>query len=78
MDYKSETTQTYNSFPSYFNEKFSEYAQELGKNGGTLLFVGTKNQSRDIVEEQANTVGAPYLTFRCQLFFLCFYAGRTQ
>lgn len=40
------------------------YAQELGKTGGTLLFVGTKNQSRDIVEEQAKVVGAPYLTFR--------------
>ena len=40
------------------------YVQELGKNGGTLLFVGTKNQSRDIVEEQAKAVGAPYLTFR--------------
>ncbi len=41
-----------------------EYVQELGKNGGTLLFVGTKNQSRDIVEEQAKAINAPFLTFR--------------
>lgn len=50
------------------SEKFlkdaCEYVNNLGKQGGVLLFVGTKKQSQDIVEEEAKKVEAPYLTFR--------------
>lgn len=45
-------------------QEATEYVQELGKSGGTMLFVGTKNQAREIVEEEAKATGAPFLTFR--------------
>ncbi len=41
-----------------------EYVMDLGKSGGVLLFVGTKKQAQDIVREQAQKLGAPYLTHR--------------
>jgi len=33
-------------------------------NGGTVLFVGTKKQAQDAVEEQAKRVGMPYVNHR--------------
>lgn len=41
-----------------------EYVEHLGKEGGTIIFVGTKKQARPIVEELAKEAGAHYLTHR--------------
>jgi len=41
-----------------------EFVKNLGKQGGVLLFVGTKKQAQPIVEEEAKKVGAPFMTFR--------------
>ena len=40
------------------------FIHELVKNGGTLLFVGTKRQARGVVREAAQKAGANYLTQR--------------
>jgi small subunit ribosomal protein S2 len=40
------------------------FAEELGKSGKVLLFVGTKRQAQSIVEELAKKIGAPYLVNR--------------
>ena len=48
-------------------EALSEAAGALSKvtaNGGTVLFVGTKRQARDLVKDAAVTVGMPYVTLR--------------
>jgi small subunit ribosomal protein S2 len=41
-----------------------EYITKVTSQGGTVLFVGTKNQVQGIVKEAAEAVGAPYLTER--------------
>jgi small subunit ribosomal protein S2 len=41
-----------------------EYAAELAGRGGTILFVGTKKQARDAVEEAADRAGMPYVNQR--------------
>lgn len=41
-----------------------DFVYNLGKNGGVLLFVGTKKQAKDITEDLAKKVGAPYLSTR--------------
>lgn len=50
------------------SEKYLKQAVEavynLGKEGKTLLFVGTKKQARPIVEDLAKKLGSPYLTQR--------------
>ena len=40
------------------------FAYELGKNGKTLIFVGTKRQAREIVKKQALEAGAMYIINR--------------
>jgi len=40
----------------------ASFAESLGKEGKTLLFVGTKKQAHEITEESAQSVGAPYLS----------------
>jgi small subunit ribosomal protein S2 len=40
------------------------YVRELGRRGGTLLFVGTKKQAQDIMEEQALRVHMPFVNTR--------------
>jgi small subunit ribosomal protein S2 len=40
------------------------FARNLGERGGTMLFVGTKKQSQDAVEEHATRVGMPYVNHR--------------
>ncbi|MGG7055599.1 30S ribosomal protein S2 [Nitrosomonas sp. ANs5] len=40
------------------------YARRLSANKGTILFVGTKRQARDIVKEEAIRCGAPYVNQR--------------
>jgi small subunit ribosomal protein S2 len=41
-----------------------EFVRELGRRGGTLLFVGTKKQAQDIMEEQALRVHMPFVNTR--------------
>lgn len=41
-----------------------KYVRQLSANKGTILFVGTKRQARDIVREEALRCGAPYVDQR--------------
>jgi small subunit ribosomal protein S2 len=41
-----------------------EFAGELARNGGTVLFVGTKKQARDVVQEWAERTGMPFVNLR--------------
>lgn len=42
----------------------AKFAQETASKGGTILFVGTKRQSRDIVKNAAVSCAMPYVTVR--------------
>ncbi|HYA09114.1 MAG TPA: 30S ribosomal protein S2 [Gaiellaceae bacterium] len=42
----------------------AEFARNLAARGGTILFVGTKKQAQDAIEEQAKRVGMPYVNHR--------------
>jgi small subunit ribosomal protein S2 len=46
-----------------FNEAMA-YLRKLATNGGTVLFVGTKRQAQDIVVEEAQRAGMPYVNHR--------------
>ena len=41
-----------------------EFATDLARRGGTILFVGTKKQARDAVKEVAEGAGMPYVNHR--------------
>lgn len=41
-----------------------EVVRRLVANKGTVLFVGTKRQAREIVKEEAQRAGAPYVDYR--------------
>jgi small subunit ribosomal protein S2 len=41
-----------------------EFAAEVAGRGGTVLFVGTKKQARDTIEEAAKAAGMPYVNQR--------------
>jgi small subunit ribosomal protein S2 len=41
-----------------------EFAAELARGGGTVLFVGTKKQARDAVQEWAGRCGMPFVNLR--------------
>lgn len=45
-------------------EKAYAFVRDTVAKGGTILFVGTKRQAKDIVQETAQRVGAPYVTER--------------
>jgi small subunit ribosomal protein S2 len=45
-------------------EEAHNFARNLGERGGTVLFVGTKKQAQDSVEEEAKRVGMPYVNHR--------------
>jgi small subunit ribosomal protein S2 len=45
-------------------EEAAAYARNLAARGGTILFVGTKKQAQDAIEEQAERVGMPYVNHR--------------
>src|ERR671925_235896 len=45
-------------------EEAHAFARNLGERGGTVLFVGTKKQAQDAIEEQAKRVGMPYVNHR--------------
>ena len=41
-----------------------KYVRQLARNRGTILFVGTKRQARDIVAEEAQRCGMPFVDHR--------------
>ncbi|RMG45548.1 MAG: 30S ribosomal protein S2 [Candidatus Dadabacteria bacterium] len=45
-------------------ERARKYIVDITSRGGNLLFVGTKNQARKIIEQQATRCGAFYVTSR--------------
>jgi small subunit ribosomal protein S2 len=45
-------------------EEAAAFARNLAERGGTILFVGTKKQAQDAIEEQAKRVGMPYVNHR--------------
>jgi small subunit ribosomal protein S2 len=45
-------------------EKAREFAGELARGGGTVLFVGTKKQARDSIQEWADRCKMPYVNLR--------------
>ena len=45
-------------------EKAAKFAAELSARGGTLLFVGTKRQGKEIVKKAAQAAGMPYVNVR--------------
>mgnify|MGYP005989942771 CR=1 FL=1 len=45
-------------------ERAYEFVENTVASGGTVLFVGTKKQAREAVEQQAMRVGMPYVNFR--------------
>src|SRR6516164_2196285 len=45
-------------------EEAHDFARNLAERGGTMLFVGTKKQAQDAVEQQAKRVGMPYVNHR--------------
>src|SRR5271154_3582830 len=46
-----------------YNEALT-YARRLAANRGSILFVGTKRQARDIIGEEARRAGMPYVDQR--------------
>ncbi|MCX7991632.1 MAG: 30S ribosomal protein S2 [Proteobacteria bacterium] len=47
----------------YFKTAYS-FVKEIGKQGGVILFVGTKKQAQDVIAEEAMRVGLPYVNQR--------------
>ena len=45
-------------------EEAHNFARNLAERNGTILFVGTKKQAQDAIEEQAKRVGMPYVSHR--------------
>src|SRR5438034_4268610 len=45
-------------------EEAHEFARNVAERGGTILFVGTKKQAQDAIEEEARRVGMPYVNHR--------------
>jgi small subunit ribosomal protein S2 len=45
-------------------EEAYDFVKSLAARGGSVLFVGTKKQAQDAVEEQAKRVGMPYVNHR--------------
>ena len=41
-----------------------KYVKKLSANKGTILFVGTKRQARDIIKEEAQRCGSPFVDHR--------------
>ena len=50
------------SLPMY--QEALKFVRQLSANKGQILFVGTKRQARDIVKEEAQRAGAPYVDYR--------------
>jgi small subunit ribosomal protein S2 len=41
-----------------------KFVRQLSSNKGTILFVGTKRQAREIIREEAERCGTPYVDYR--------------
>jgi small subunit ribosomal protein S2 len=50
------------SLPMY--QDALKFVRQLSSNKGNILFVGTKRQAREIVKEEAQRAGAPYVDYR--------------
>ena len=50
------------SLPMY--QDALKFVRQLTMNKGSILFVGTKRQAREIVREEAQRAGAPYVDYR--------------
>ena len=50
------------SLPMY--QDALKFVRQLASNKGTILFVGTKRQAREIIMEEAQRAGMPYVDFR--------------
>lgn len=48
----------------YSMDKAYSFVRDIVKNGGNVLFVGTKNQAQDAIAEQAGRCGMPYVNSR--------------
>ena len=45
-------------------KKATAFARDVAANGGSILFVGTKRQAKDIIEKAAKEANMPYVTQR--------------
>lgn len=45
-------------------QKAVSFVSGIVKNGGVVLFIGTKRQSREVVRQQAESCGMPYVNLR--------------
>lgn len=45
-------------------QKAVSFVSEVAKSGGAVLFIGTKRQSREVVKQQAESCGMPYVNLR--------------
>jgi len=45
-------------------QRAREFAADVARRGGTILFVGTKKQARDVIQEVAEAAGMPYVNHR--------------
>ena len=45
-------------------EEAAEYARDIGRRGGNVLFIGTKKQAQEVVRDHAERVGMPSVTTR--------------
>jgi small subunit ribosomal protein S2 len=45
-------------------ERARDFARDVARQGGTILFVGTKKQARDVIQEVAESSGMPYVNHR--------------
>lgn len=45
-------------------EDAAKYSRNVAERGGSILFVGTKKQAQDVVEQEAKRVGMPYVNQR--------------
>ncbi len=45
-------------------DRARQFAGDLARRGGTILLVGTKKQARDVIQEQADRCGMPYVNHR--------------
>ena len=45
-------------------DEAAKYVRKLAANKGTIMFVATKRQARDIIKEEASRAGCPYVDYR--------------
>ena len=48
---------------TYIDEAY-DFVKQTVAHGGNILFVGTKKQAQEAIEEDANRVGMPYVNHR--------------